>query len=79
MNSKDITKEELIRNLGNNDILENEYYFSTRDGYFIGWNGRREKYVRVYGINVTDFKKTWPKLERMSKTWISLGNLQVHR
>ena len=79
MNSKDITKEELIRNLGNNDIPENEYYFSTRDGYFIGWNGRREKHVRVYGINVTDFKKTWPKLERMSKTWISLGNLQVHR
>ena len=79
MNTKDIKKEELIQHLKNNDILENEYYFSTRDGYFLGWNGRIEKQVRVYGLNVTDFKKTGPKLERMSKTWKSLQNLQVHR
>ena len=79
MNTKDIKKEELVQHLKNNDILENEYYFSTRDGYFLGWNGRIEKQVRVYGLNVTDFKKTWPKLEGMSKTWKSLQNLQVHR
>ena len=79
MNSKDIKKEELVQHMKNNDILENEYYFSTKDGYFIGWYGRKEKHVRVYGLNVTDFKKTWPKLEKMSKTWKSLENLQVHR
>ena len=78
MDTKDIKKEELVKHLKDYDILENDFYFSTNDGYFLGWNGQRENHVRVYGINVTDFKKTWPKLERLSKTWKSLENLQVH-
>ena len=64
MNTKDIENEEFIEHLKNNDILENDYYFSTRQGYFLGWNGHIEKHVRVYGIEVMNFKKTWPKLER---------------
>ena len=32
MNSKDIQKEELVKRLKKNDILETDYYFSTHDG-----------------------------------------------
>ena len=45
MNTKDIENEEFIEHLKNNDILENNYYFSTKDGYFMGWNVHSEKHV----------------------------------
>ena len=72
MNSKDIQKEELVKRLKKNDILETDYYF-------IGWSGPLNRHVRVYGITVKDFEKTWPKLEKMKNTWDSLLNLEVHR
>ena len=79
MNSKDIQKEELVKRLKKNDILETDYYFSTHDGYFLGWSGPLDRHVRVYGITVKDFEKTWPKLEKIRNTWESLLNLEVHR
>ena len=79
MKSKDIKKEEIIECLKNYDILETDFYFCTRDGYFLGWNGHLEKHVRVYGLTIKDFKKTRPKLERLRNIWDSLWNLEVHR
>ena len=79
MKSKDIQKEELVKCLKNSDILETDYYFCNRDGYFLGWNGPLNRHVRVYGITVKDFEKTWPKLEKIRNTWESLLNLEVHR
>ena len=79
MKSKDIQKEELVKHLKKNDILETDYYFDTRDGYFLGWSGPLNRHVRVYGITVKDFEKTWPKLEKMRNTWDSILNLVVHR
>ena len=79
MKSKDIQKEELVKHLKKNDILETDYYFDTRDGYFLGWSGPLIRHVRVYGITVKDFEKTWPKLEKMRNTWDSILNLVVHR
>ena len=79
MKSKDIQKEELVKHLKKNDILETDYYFDTRDGYFLGWSEPLNRHVRVYGITVKDFEKTWPKLEKMRNTWNSILNLVVHR
>ena len=79
MKSKEIQKEELVKRLKNSDILDTDYYFCTRDGYYIGWSGPLDRHIRVYGITVKDFEKTWPKLEKMKNTWDSLLNLEVHR
>ena len=79
MKSKDIKKEEIVECLKSYDILETDFYFGTRDGYFLGWNGHLEKHVRVYGLTIKDFKKTRPKLERLRNIWDSLWNLEVHR
>ena len=47
MKSKDIKKEEIIECLKSYEILETDFYFCTRDGYFLGWNGHLEKHMRV--------------------------------
>ena len=45
----------------------------------VGWSGPLDRHVRVYGITVKDFEKTWPKVDKMRNMWDSLLRLEVHR